>query len=132
MAHDEKVARLTMVMVIERLVVGALVGLAPGLTLRLFGAPAGVDGPILRYVGRLFAVRNAVLGVLVWQARHEPERLERLAAINAATEAVDAVAAAVPLARRQGMDRAGGLAMATSLSVMAGFLRLRAAARAAR
>ena len=36
---------------------------------------------------------DAVLGVLVWEARHDPRRLERVAWINAATELVDAAAA---------------------------------------
>jgi hypothetical protein len=126
---DPRLARLTTAMLVERIAVGALVALTPRVALRLFGLPPEADGPALRYVGRLFGIRNAVLGLVVWHARDEPERLARVAALNAATEAMDAVAAAVPLVRRQGIDRAAGSALVVSLTVMAGFLRLRTAAR---
>lgn len=56
--------------------------------------------------------------------------MRRQATLNAATEAVDALSAAVPLLRRQGMDRTATLVGLTSLGVMAGFLRLPALAAA--
>lgn len=117
-------------MVVERFVVGALLGLAPRTSLRLFGAPASLDSPIVRYVARLFGIRNAMLGVLLWQHREDPAQVRRQATLNAATEAVDALSAAIPVLRRQGLDRTATLAGLTSLGVMAGFLRLRALAAA--
>lgn len=117
-------------MVIERFVIGALLGLAPRTSLRLFGAPDSLDSPVVRYVARLFGIRNVMLGVLLWQHREDPEQVRRQATLNAATEAVDALSAAVPLLRRQGLDRTATLAGLTSLGVMAGFLRLRALAAA--
>jgi hypothetical protein len=131
MDRQDRLEQFARIMLIERVAVGALVALAPRTTLRIFGTPAGVDTPTLRYVGRLFGIRNALLGILLWQARKDPRRLEELATVNAATEALDAVAGAVPLVRRQGMDRAAASAVATSLTVMTGFLRLRALARSA-
>jgi hypothetical protein len=131
MDREQQLERLVKVMLIERIAVGALVALAPRATLRIFGTPPGVDSATLRYVGRLFGVRNALLGILLWQVREDPRRLAQLATVNAATEALDAVAGSVPLVRRQGMDRAAVSAMATSLTVMAGFLRLRALTRTA-
>jgi hypothetical protein len=122
----------TRMMVIERFVVGALLGLTPGLAVKLFGLPPDHDTTVLRYVGRIFGVRNAILGLMLWDARHDPPRLERMATLNAVTEAVDAVSASVPLVRRQAVDLPAASALATSLSVMAGFLALRRKAVAAR
>jgi hypothetical protein len=129
---NEDLATFTRTMVIERVVVGALVGLTPGLAVKLFGLPPESDTPLVRYVGRIFGIRNAVLGAMLWEARDDPARLERLATLNALAEGVDAVSASLPLVRRQGIDRAAVATFATSLSVMAGFLALRAKAAAAR
>lgn len=125
---EQRRHRLLQVMVVERFVVGALLGLAPRTTLRLFGAPKNLDSPIVRYVARLFGIRNAMLGVVLWQQREDPDQVRRLATLNAATEAVDALSAAIPVLRRQGLDRTAAAAGVTSLGVMAGFLRLRALA----
>jgi hypothetical protein len=129
---NEDLETFTRTMVIERVVVGALVGLTPGLAVKLFGLPPESDTPLVRYVGRIFGIRNAVLGAMLWEVRGDAARLERMATLNAVAEAVDAVSASVPLVRRQGMDRAAASTFATSLSVMAGFLALRAKAAAAR
>jgi nucleotidyltransferase/DNA polymerase involved in DNA repair len=125
---DEQIERFTRAMAVERVALGALLALAPRQALKIFGAPSDADTPALRYMARLFGVRNAMLGVMLWQARDDRPRLQQMATLNAATEAVDAVAASVPLLRRQGLDRAAVSALATSLSVMTAFLRLRAAA----
>ena len=121
-------------MLAERVGVGAAAGLAPGALLKGFGIDEAEDSPTLRYFARLFAVRNAVLGVLVWQARHDPRRLERVAWINAATEILDAVAAAAPLATGRTKPQAAAGAIGASLAVSAGFaglaLRARRAAQA--
>ena len=121
-------------MLAERVGVGAAAGLAPSALLKAFGIDEAEDSPTLRYFARLFAVRNAVLGVLVWQARHDPRRLERVAWINAATEILDAVAAAAPLATGRTKPQAAAGAIGASLAVSAGFaglaLRARRAAQA--
>lgn len=121
-------------MLAERVGVGAAAGLAPGALLKAFGIDESEDSPTLRYFARLFAVRNAVLGVLVWEARHDPRRLERIAWINAATELVDAAAAAAPLATGRTQPRAAAGAIGASLAVSASFvglaIRARRAARA--
>jgi hypothetical protein len=129
---SEDLETLTRTMVIERLVVGALVGLAPGVALKLFGLPPEIDTPALRYVGRIFGIRNAILGIMLWEARKDPAQLERMATLNAVTEAVDAASGSVPLVRRQGIDRTTASAFATSVTVMAGFLTLRGKAAAVR
>lgn len=117
------------VMLAERVTIGAAATLAPGPLLAAFGIAADEDSPTLRYFARLFGIRNAVLGVLLWQARNDPKRLETVAAINAATEILDAVAGSVPLVTRQGRDASAIAAVATSFAVSAGFVGLAAAAR---
>ena len=119
-------------MLIERVGVGAAAGIAPGPLLKAFGIDASEDSPTLRYFARLFAVRNAVLGVLVWEARHDPRRLERVAWINAATELVDAAAAAAPLATGRTKPQAATGAIGASLAVSAAFAGLALRARRAR
>jgi hypothetical protein len=119
-------------MLAERVGVGAAAGLAPGALLKAFGIDESEDSPTLRYFARLFAVRNAVLGVLVWEARHDPRRLERVAWINAATELVDAVAAAAPLTTRRTKPQAAAGAIGASLAVSAAFAGLALRARRAR
>ena len=119
-------------MLAERVGVGAAAGLAPGALLKSFGISAEEDSPTLRYFARLFAVRNAVLGVLVWEARQDPPRLERIAWINAATELVDAAAAAAPLASGRTKPQAAAGAIGASLAVGAAFAGLALRARRAR
>lgn len=119
-------------MLAERVGVGAAAGLAPAALLKAFGIDESEDSPTLRYFARLFAVRNAVLGVMVWQARHDPARLERVAWINAATELVDAAAAAAPLASGRTKPQAAAGAIGASLAVSAAFAGLALRARRAK
>lgn len=128
--NRERLETWTRVMAIERVTVGVLLGLAPGLAVKVFGLPPDADTPPTRMAARLFAVRNVSLGVLLWQARDDRSKLANAALLNAATEGADALAAAVPLIRRQGMDRVAISAMAVALMVAAGFLRLRSLAEA--
>lgn len=115
-------------MLAERAGVGAAVLAAPGSLLTTFGAPASMDNPAVRYTARLFGIRNVALGLQVWDARHDPERLRRLATMNAAIELTDAVAGAVIVARVPEMRRPGIAVVLTSLAVATGFLGLRTVA----
>lgn len=116
-------------MLAERVGVGAAAGLTPGALLTAFGIDESEDSPTLRYFARLFAVRNAVLGLLVWDARHDPRRLERIAWINAATELADAAAAAAPLVSGRTKPQAAAGAIGASLAVSAAFAGLALRAR---
>lgn len=116
-------------MLIERVSVGLAAGIAPGVLLRAFGIDSSEDSPTLRYFARLFAVRNVVLGLLVWDARHDSRRLERVAWINAATEIVDAAAGAAPMLTGRTRPSAAAGAIAASLAVSAGFVGLALRAR---
>lgn len=123
------VRRWAAIMLAERIGVGAAAALAPGALMSTFGIEAGEDSPTLRYFARLFGIRNAVLGMLVWQARNDPQRLAMLAGVNAVTEVFDACAGIVPLATGQTDRRTGTAVVLTSLAVSAGFAGLAVAAR---
>jgi hypothetical protein len=116
-------------MLTERVGVGLAAGLAPGALLHAFGIDPEEDSPTLRYFARLFAVRNIALGVLVWDARHDARRLERVAWLNAATEILDAAAGAAPLVTGRTKPSAAAGAIAASLAVSAGFVGLALRAR---
>jgi hypothetical protein len=116
------------VMTAERVLLGAAAMAAPGALLSAFGAPPEYDTPAVRYTTRLFAVRNIALGVQVWTARRDPERLRELAAANAVVELTDLVAGAAVTASDERMRKPGIAVMLTSLAVASGFLGLRAKA----
>jgi len=116
-------------MLIERVAVGGAAAVVPGALLRAFGIDQAEDSPTLRYFARLFGIRNAVMGVLLWQVRNDPRALSRMATLNAATEALDAVAAAVPLATGKTKPQAAAGAIGASIAVGAGFAGLALAAR---
>lgn len=124
-------SRYTAAMLSERVLVGGAAALAPGGLLQAFGIDESEDSPTLRYFARLFGIRNAVMGVLIWQVRHDPRALARMAALNAATEALDAVAAAVPLMTGKTKPQAAAGAIGASVAVGAGFAGLALAARRA-
>jgi len=122
-------SRYAAAMLIERVAVGGAAAVVPGALLRAFGIDQAEDSPTLRYFARLFGIRNAVMGVLLWQVRNDPRALSRMATLNAATEALDAVAAAVPLATGKTKPQAAAGAIGASIAVGAGFAGLALAAR---
>jgi hypothetical protein len=95
--------------------------LAPGLTAKLFGVDAD-DQPALRYLIRLFAVRDGVLGVL--QHELEGEQLDRLLEIGIAMDAADVAAAGLAgvtgqLPKRAVLMAGGTAALAVWLGIEA-------------
>lgn len=125
--------RYTGALLAERVLVGGAAALAPGALLKGFGIDESEDSPTLRYFARLFGIRNAMMGILLWHVRNDPRALARMAALNAATEALDAIAAAVPLATGKTRPQAAASAIGASVAVGAGFAGLAlAAGRAAR
>ena len=84
-----------------------------------------MNNPALRYTRRLFGIRNVALGLQVWGARNDPDRLAQLAGQNAAVELTDMVAARRCWPATRPAQTGRGV-MATSISVTAGFLTLRA------
>ncbi len=120
--------KMAVAMTVERVLVGAAAIAAPGPLLTTFGAPAELNNPALRYTTRLFGIRNVALGLQVWGARNDPDRLAQLAGQNAAVELTDMVAGSALLAGDSALRKPAVAVMATSISVAAGFLTLRALA----
>jgi hypothetical protein len=103
-----------------------LLGIAPFLaakpSARLMGFPVEHDNPTTRLMARLFGVRDIGLGVLVFYGLRHPETLAFLIIFNALTDFADLVAIVIPLARRQGIDRAAWTSAAFALPAGAGWL----------
>ncbi|MHB8417791.1 MAG: DUF4267 domain-containing protein [Myxococcales bacterium] len=87
-----------------------LLGLAPfvaaGPSARLLGFPQAHDNATSRLMARFFGVRDVGLGVLVFYGLAHAAALPFLLVFNALTDLGDLVAIAVPLVKRQGIDRA--------------------------
>jgi hypothetical protein len=103
-----------------------LLGIAPFLaaspSARLMGFPAEHDNPTTRLMARLFGVRDIGLGVLVFYGLRHPDVLSFLIVFNALTDFADLIAIMIPLARRQGIDRAAWTSAAFALPAGAGWL----------
>ena len=86
------------------------IGLAPMVaasrTSQLLGFPASHDNPTTRLMARLFGVRDIGLGVVAIGALFGHVSLPFALLFNACTDAGDALMILIPLARRQGIDRA--------------------------
>ena len=92
-------------MALGRIALGAAPFVAAGPAARLLGFPAAHDTPTARLMARFFGVRDIGLGVLVlWALRH-PETLPFVMLFQAAMDGGDLLATAVPVFRRQGIDR---------------------------
>lgn len=99
-----------------RIVIGLAPFVAAGLTSRLLGFPVQHDTPTARLMARFFGVRDMGLGALAFYGLAQPAALSFLLLFNAAMDAGDLVSTAIPLLRRQGIDRAAILSalMATT------------------
>jgi uncharacterized protein DUF4267 len=89
-----------------RMVVGGGALLTSGLARRLFGIPADQDSPAARALGRLFGIRNIVLGYWAYQTRDADKDARRFCyQINMLVDAVDVAVLLWPVLRRQHLDR---------------------------
>jgi hypothetical protein len=112
---------------IERVATGGLAAIAPARAIRTITTPKS-DTEAARYVARLLGIRQVVLGVMLWQSRHDRVWLRRMATLNALTEALDAAATLVALVQRRSSARPSAAVVGAALSASAAFLALRAAA----
>jgi hypothetical protein len=107
-------------------VVRILLGLTPffaaRLSARLMGFPLGHDNPTTRLMARLFGVRDVGLGVLVFFGLQHPESLAFIVLFNALTDFGDLLAIAIPLLKRQGIDRAAWTSAVFALPAGVGWL----------
>ena len=110
---------------IERVATGGLAAIMPGRAIGAIMTPKS-DTEATRYVARLLGIRQVVLGVMLWQSRHDRAWLRRMATLNALMEALDAAATLVALVQQRG-DRPSATTVGAALSASAAFLALRAA-----
>jgi hypothetical protein len=110
---------------IERVTTGGLAAIVPGRAIRTITTPKS-DTEAARYVARLLGIRQVVLGVMLWQSRHDRAWLRRMATLNALMEALDAAATLVALVQRRGEGRPSAATVGAALSASAAFLALRA------
>jgi len=103
-----------------------ILGLAPFVAARpasrLLGFPQSHDSPTARLMARFFGVRDIGLGVLVFWALGHPTALPFVLLFNALTDFGDLVAIAIPIVRRQGIDRAAWTSVAFALPAGLGWL----------
>jgi hypothetical protein len=107
-------------MALGRIAIGLAPFVAAGPASRMLGFPSSHDNATARLMGRFFGVRDIGLGVLVlWALRH-PEALPFTLLFNAFMDFGDLMSTAIPLVRRQGIDRgaAGSALMASSAGVL--------------
>jgi hypothetical protein len=100
---------------VARALLGGASILAPSPCARLLGFPPGSDTPTARIFARLFGVRNIGLGVLVAYGVAHRELLGFMLLFNAAIDIFDLGAIAVPIVRRQGINRAAWSMVAFAL-----------------
>ena len=89
-----------------RIALGLAPFVAAGPSSRLLGFPAAHDTPTARLMGRFFGVRDIGLGVLAFYAVAHPEAAPFIFLFNAFMDLGDLVSIAIPLVKRQGIDRA--------------------------
>jgi hypothetical protein len=86
-----------------------LIGLAPfisaGRTAALLGFPKDHDNASARVMARLFGVRDVGLGVLAAWAAGDVSRLHFVMPFQAAMDLGDLVSAAIPVIKKQGINR---------------------------
>jgi hypothetical protein len=123
---EDRLALAAKALAIERVTTGGLAAIVPGRAIRTITTPKS-DTEAARYVARLLGIRQVVLGVMLWQSRHDRAWLRRMATLNALMEALDAAATLVALVQRRGGDRPSAATVGAALSASAVFLALRVA-----
>lgn len=91
---------------LARIALGLAPFVAAGPSARLLGFPASHDTATARLMGRFFGVRDIGLGVLAFYALRHPEAAPFLFLFNAFMDLGDLLSIAIPLVRREGIDRA--------------------------
>jgi hypothetical protein len=122
---EDRLALAAKALAIERVTTGGLAAIVPGRAIRTITTPKS-DTEAARYVARLLGIRQVVLGVMLWQSRHDRVWLRRMATLNALMEALDAAATLVALVQRRGEGRPSAATVGAALSASAAFLALRA------
>jgi hypothetical protein len=82
---------------------------------RLLGFPDAHDNATARLMGRFFGGRDIGLGAIVLVNLGDPAALRRALWLNLAMDLCDSTMIAIPLVRRQGIDRPAGLSLVLAL-----------------
>ena len=88
-----------------RIALGLAPFVAAGPLSRVLGFPAQHDSPTTRLMARLFGVRDVGLGVIAFFVLRHPDLLVPMAVFQAFMDGGDLVSMAIPLLRRDGIDR---------------------------
>ncbi len=97
---------------IVRIVLGLAPFVAAGPLSRILGFPVAHDSPTTRLMARLFGVRDIGLGAIALFTLSHAELLVPMAIFQAFMDGGDLVSIAIPLVRRQGIDRGAWLSSA--------------------
>lgn len=112
-----------------RIALGLAPFVAAGPSSRLLGFPRAHDTATARLMGRFFGVRDIGLGVLAFYAAKHPEVAPAIFLFQAAMDAGDLVALAIPLVKREGIDRAALASAMFAATGMIGWIILYLVAR---
>jgi hypothetical protein len=88
-----------------RIAIGLAPFVAASSSARLIGFPAAHDTATARLMGRFFGVRDIGLGILTFYGLRHPEMLGFVMLFNALMDLGDLFSIAIPLVKRQGIDR---------------------------
>lgn len=105
------VSSLILIFAAMRVVIGLAPIVAARPSLRLLGFPSDHDNATARLMGRLFGVRDIGLGVIAAAGVKGFVPMDFALLFNAATDVGDMVVIAIPLLRRQQIDRAAALSL---------------------
>jgi hypothetical protein len=105
-----------------RIALGLAPFIAAGPSSRLLGFPAAHNTATARLMGRFFGVRDIGLGVLVFYALRHPEVAGFIFLFNMFMDAGDLAAIAIPLVKRQGIDRAAAMSALFAMTGGLGWL----------
>ena len=97
---------------IVRVALGLAPFIAAGPLSRLLGFPVAHDTATTRLMARLFGVRDIGLGLIAFFVLSHPEMLVPMAIFQALMDGGDLVSIAIPLLRRDGIDRGAWLSSA--------------------
>src|SRR5689334_14480102 len=119
MEMSETLRIVVLLMGVMRVLLGLAPFIAAGWSSRLLGFPVEQDSPTARLMARFFGVRDIGLGVLVFYGLAHTATLPFIFLFNACMDAGDLFSIAIPLVKRQGIDRA---AKASSVFALGGGL----------
>jgi hypothetical protein len=103
---------------LARMAIGAGLWLAPRQAMATLGFDAG--NPQAMTLARLAGTRDLALGAVAVATADDREKASKVLRLNAVVDAGDALTFAIPLVRRESLDRAGlgGVASATAATAL--------------